>query len=486
VTLVILTALAAVFLKGFKEAIGVAAVAAIPFLLLNLVVLARGIFEIAHHPEFLPRWQLALEAQGSWKTVMLAALIVFPKLALGLSGFETGVSVMPLIDGGERDKNLAKGVPPAGRIGNTRRLLASAAIIMSVMLTLSSFVTTLLIDPEDYRSGGPAAGRAIAFLAHHYLGSVFGTVYDVSTILILGLAGASAMAGLLHLVPRYLPRFGMAPVWVYMSRPLVLVLFLICVIVTVVFQADVEKQSGAYATGVLVLILSAAFAATLDLWGARHRMAACATAFITLVFAFTLLDNVHERPDGLIIGSIFIVLLVTVSGISRSARSIEFRVSKLYFADPESQSISSELIHKKVHMVPIRTKTNEARHRKKSEILKHYRVSGPFLFVHVEQLDNRSEFSAPVEVKLERAGDDYIATISGAIAIANTLAYVSELIDPISIFIGLTRRNLMNQAASFLLFGEGETGLMLYTILLSYWDWTPEEDVRPLIFLMSD
>ena len=27
---------------------------------------------------------------------------------------------------------------------------------------------------------------------------------------------------------------------------------------------------------------------------------------------------------------------------------------------------------------------------------------------------------------------------------------------------------------------------MVDTILLRYWDWTPEEDVRPLIFLMSD
>jgi hypothetical protein len=34
--------------------------------------------------------------------------------------------------------------------------------------------------------------------------------------------------------------------------------------------------------------------------------------------------------------------------------------------------------------------------------------------------------------------------------------------------------------------GEGETGLIVYTILLRYWDWTPEEDLRPLIFLMSD
>ncbi len=76
--------------------------------------------------------------------------------------------------------------------------------------------------------------------------------------------------------------------------------------------------------------------------------------------------------------------------------------------------------------------------------------------------------------------------VYGAIAIANTIAYVSECIDPISIFLGLTRRDLMAQAVRYLFFGEGETGLMVYTILLRYWEWTPEEDVRPLIFLMSD
>lgn len=489
VTLVILTALAIVFLKGFKEAIGVAAFAAIPFLLLNLVVLAFGLAEIFRHPEFLSNWRLALEAQGSWRHVLLASLIVFPKLALGLSGFETGVSVMPLIDGGQTgagQESHAGSAPPAGRIANTRRLLASAALLMSVMLTLSSFVTTLLISPQDYSRGGPAAGRAIAFLAHNYLGSVFGSIYDLSTILILGLAGASAMAGLLHLIPRYLPRFGMAPKWASLSRPLVLVLYLITVVVTLVFHADVEKQSGAYATGVLVLILSAAFAATLDLWGNGQRLAALAAGSITLVFAFTLVDNVLERPDGVIIGAIFVFLVMTLSGISRSARSIEFRVSKLYFSDPESARLGMELVGKKVHLVPIRTDTPAARRRKKSEILKHYKVSGPFLFVHVHLLDNRSEFAAPVEVSLSRDGDDYVGHVRGAIAIANTLAYISEIIDPISIFIGLTRRNLMTQAFRYLVFGEGETGLMLYTILLSYWDWTPEEDVRPLIFLMSD
>jgi hypothetical protein len=420
--------------------------------------------------------------------VMAGALIVFPKLALGLSGFETGVSVMPLIDGGEADQghDPRKDGAPKGRVANTRKLLAAAAGTMSGMLILSSLVTTLLVAPADYGPGGKAEGRALAFLAHRYLGRAFGTVYDVSTILILGLAGASAMAGLLHLIPRYLPRFGMAPRWAVLSRPLVLVLLGVDVVVTLVFRADVEAQSGAYATGVLVLILSAALAVTIALWRERRWGLAFYAGGVFLVFAYTLADNCLERPDGLVIGSIFTLLLLLASGLSRSIRSVELRVPHAYFSDVESWRMGPELQGKKVHLVPIATSSPEARRAKRAEILRHYRAREPLLFLHVNLLDNRSEFQAPLEVTLRKEDDDYVAEVHGAIAIANTIAFVSEAIDPISIFIGLTRRGLMGQAFRYLLFGEGETGLMVYTILLRYWDWTPEEDVRPLIFLMSD
>jgi hypothetical protein len=487
-TLAILTILAAVFLKGFREAIGIATAAALPYLALNLVVLGRGALEVMTHPTLLADWRSALVAKGDLSLLIAGALLVFPKLALGLSGFETGVSVMPLIGGGKRDRdyNPRSGGAPAGRVANTRKLLLTAAVIMSVMLILSSFVTTLLIEPEAYQQGGKASGRAIAFLAHRYLGSTFGTVYDVSTILILGLAGASAMAGLLHLIPRYLPRFGMAPRWAALSRPLVLVLFVIDVIITLIFEADVEAQSGAYATGVLVLILSAAFAATLALWREKRRGLAFYTGFLCLVFAFTLADNCLGRPDGLIIGSIFTLLLILVCALSRSIRAVEIRIPEGFFADVESWRIGPELRGKKVHLVPLKNSSVEARRKKKAEIVKHYYVRGPFLFLHVNLLDNRSEFSAPLEVTLRKEGDDYVGEIHGAVAIANPIAFVSEAIDPISIFLGLTRRELMTQAIRYILFGEGETGLMVYTILYRYWDWTPEEDVRPLIFLMSD
>jgi len=488
VTLSLLAVLGAVFLKGFREAIGLAAAAAVPYLVLNLVVLARSAWEVLTHPSLLEGWRGALAVKGDFTTMMAGALIVFPRLALGLSGFETGVSVMPLVDGGERDagKDPRKDGPPRGRVANTRKLLGTAAGIMSVMLILSSFATTLLIAPADYGEGGKAAGRALAFLAHRYLGRAFGTVYDLSTILILGLAGASAMAGLLHLIPRYLPRFGMAPRWASLSRPLVLVLLAIAFVVTWVFDADVEAQSGAYATGVLVLILSAALAVTLALWRERRWILSFYAGVVFLVFAFTLADNCLERPDGLIIGSIFTLLLLLACALSRSIRSVELRIPHGYFTDVESWRMGPELQDKKVHLVPIATPTPEARRVKRTEIVRHYKVREPLLFLHVNLLDNRSEFQSPLEVTLRREGDDYVAEVYGALALANTIAFVSEAIDPISIFIGLTRRGLTGQALRYLLFGEGETGLMVYAILLRYWAWTPEEDVRPLIFLMSD
>jgi len=394
---------------------------------------------------------------------------------------------MPLIDGGEQDKghDPRRGAP-AGRVANTRKLLLTAASIMSVMLILSSVVTTLLIEPADYREGGKASGRAIAFLAHRYLGPAFGSIYDLSTVFILGLAGASAMAGLLHLIPRYLPRFGMAPRWAALARPLVLVLLTADIIVTLVFGADVEAQSGAYATGVLVLILSAALAATLALWRERRYAMALYGGLLFLVFAYTLVDNCIERPDGLIIGSIFTVLLMLACAVSRSMRSMEIRIPYGFFVNVESWSLGPEIRGKKVHLIPIKASSADDRRRKKAEIVKQFKVRGPFLFLHVNLLDNRSEFSAPLDVKLWKEDGDYVAEVYGAVAIANTIAFISECIDPVSIFIGLTRRDLMGQAIRYLLFGEGETGLMVYAILLRYWEWTAEEDVRPLIFLTSD
>ncbi len=481
VTLILLALLAAVFLKGFKEAIRLATAVCVPYLLLNVIVLVRTLWVVMSHPIALPHWRDALTAQGSWTHVAAAALILFPRLALGLSGFETGVSVMPLIQGDERDAD-----PPQGRIRNTRKLLVSAAVIMSVLLLVSSLVSTLLVPPNAYKEGGPASGRVIAYMAHEYLGNIFGSVYDISTILILWFAGASAMAGLLHLVPRYLPRVGLSPHWVAYARPLVLVLFGFDVLITLVFRANVDAQGGAYATGVLVLMSSAAVASAISLWKERVFGLGFYCWAVVIVFAYTTIANIAERTDGIIIAAFFILFILIVSGISRYVRSTELRVEGHRICDAESERLWHELSSSKVNLVPVDSLNPEIRKSHAQQIEQYYHVKGPLAFVRVDLLDNRSEFLSPIEITVTKESGQYLVKASQAVAKANTIAYLSERIHPASIFVRLTRLNPMRQSFRYLLLGEGETGLMVYSILQRYWEVTHEQKERPCIFLMSD
>ena len=483
VTLILLALLAAVFLKGFSEAIRLATAVCVPYLLLNVVVLGRALAEVISHPAVLAHWNDALHARGDWKQLALAAAVLFPRLALGLSGFETGVTVMPLIRGTAADATADR---PLGRIRNARKMLATAAIIMSVLLLVSSFVSVLLLPKEAYQEGGPASGRVIAFMAHAYLGNVFGSVYDVSTILVLWFAGASAMAGLLHLVPRYLPRIGLAPEWVAYARPLVLLLFGFNVLITVIFRASVEAQGGAYATGVLVLMLSAAVAAAISLWRERRRSLAVYCWGVVLVFGYTAAANVVERTDGIIIAGCFILFILTVSGVSRYWRARELRVGGHRFADAESERLWNIIAAERVSLVPIGSLDAGVRECRTAKLSKYYHVDAVLAFVRVILLDNRSEFLSPLEISVRLADGQYLVEASQAVAVANAVAYISQLLHPAAIYVGLSRQNLMHQSFRYFLLGEGETGLMVYTILLHLWEATPEDDERPCIFLMSD
>lgn len=328
VTLGLVVTLGIVFWRGFNEAINIAVGLVAAYLALNLVIIVRCFQEIAAHPEVVGQWLQAVHtAQPSWGQVWLASLLLFPGLALGLSGFETGVAVMPLVRGNPEDDPKL----PQGRIRNARKLLTCVALIMSAYLIGSSLVTSMLIPPAAFQRGGDAYGRALAYLSHHYLGHGFGTVYDIVTILILWFAGASALVGLLTLVPRYLPRYGMAPEWARERRPLVLVFTLVGCLVTVLFDADVESQGGAYATGVLVLICSAALAVALDVIRLHKKRASLYFTAVTLVFLYTLAVNVAERPDGVKIAGLFIAAIVGTSFYSRLYRSTELRVESIEF-----------------------------------------------------------------------------------------------------------------------------------------------------------
>ena len=463
-TLLLLTLLSAVFLKGFREAIGLAVGIVGIYLALNVVVIGRSFNELLHHAEYVPRWKEALVTQHGSPVMMLAfALLLFPKLALGLSGFETGVALMPLVRG-ER----AGDIP--GRIRNTKKLLASAALIMSVLLMGSSVVTTLLIPPGEFQVGGQASGRALAYLAHTLLGEHFGTAYDLSTITILWFAGASAMAGLLNLVPKYLPRYGMAPEWTKATRPLVLLFTVITFFITYMFRADVEAQGGAYATGVLVLMTSAAVAVTLAAFR-RHMVQRFAFAAITLVFVYTTITNVIERPDGVKIASWFIVTIIVTSMISRVLRSTELRIQGVK-PDAVALQFIREIGGAPVRIIANRPDTGrpeEYEHKLRDARDSHHLPPDErVLFVEVRPGDV-SEFADTLKVEgADVGGHHVLRCTSPAIpnAIAALLLYCRDETGRIPhAYFGWTEGNPIAYLLKFLAFGEGDTAPVTREVL---------------------
>ena len=458
VTLFLLAILGAIFLKGFKEAIDIAVVLVGIYLALNLIVTLVAFVHVLLQPHLVFDWKNAIFTQhGSLLSIIGISALLFPRLALGLSGFETGVAVMPLIECENLDV----------RISNTRRLLATAAMIMSVFLMATSIVTTLLIPAADFKEGGPANGRAMAFLAHQYLGNGFGTLYDASTILILAFAGASAMAGLLNLIPRYLPGFGMAPEWARASRPLVLVFLSVAFMVTRLFHANVDAQGGAYATGVLVLITSASFAVTI---AARTILSRLALGVVSLIFIYTTLVNIYERPEGLKISCIFIFTMVFLSLVSRAFRSTELRITVQL--DPQAQALLAESANKTIRLIAWNPRHSAIKDREQAKMelreLHGLVHDESIYFIEVERGDT-SEFTETVAIQGSREGSNRVLharspAVANAIAalliqMKQTTGCIPHVyfhwadIDPII--------NLMR----FIFLGEGDTAPLTHEIL---------------------
>jgi hypothetical protein len=468
ITLGLLALLGAVFLKGFAEAIGVAVGLVAVYLALNVVVVVVGLWEVATAPVLVTDWWAALTTQhGSPVMMFAAALLVFPALALGLSGFETGVAVMPHVQGDPGDTEAR----PVGRIRGTKRLLTTAAMTMSVFLITSSLITILLIPRDQFEPGGEANGRALAYLAHEHLGDAFGTAYDAATVAILWFAGASAMAGMLNLLPRYLPRYGMAPDWARAVRPMVLVLTAVAFLVTWVFDADVDAQGGAYATGVLALITSAAIAVTLAARRAGQRRLAFAFGVIAAIFIYATGVNVVERPDGVTIAAIFVTGMIVVSVVSRLGRSLELRVTEVRL-DLKAELFVRDCARRKIRLVANEPDNRDpAEYREKLWQVRndHDLPDEDIVFVEVTVSDP-SEFETTLDVHGEIMNERYrVLTLQSPTvpnALAALLLHVRDETGKVPhIYFEWTEGNPLANLLRFLFFGVGEVAPVTREVL---------------------
>jgi len=464
VTLIMLTGLAAIFLKGFREAIGVAVVLVGTYLTLNVLVLGYAGYQILINPPAVTDWSARLFAMhGSVWAMIGVSCLCFPKLALGMSGFETGVAVMPLVRGYANDDPQN----PLGRIEHTKWLLGAAAAIMCFFLILSSFTTAILIPESAFQPNGAANGRALAYLAHLYLGPYFGTVYDISTVLILWFAGASAMAGLINLVPRYLPRYGMAPDWARARRPLTTFYTLVGFTVTIAFNADVDAQAGAYATGVLVLMTSAAFASMLSVWN-TSKVKRFYFGLVSLVFTYTTVVNSIERPDGLKIASFFIMVILATSLISRIMRSTELRVTKVGL-DPQAEAFLHDACKATVRLVAHRPGNFDYVEKAKEAVEVHNIIESEIIFVEVK-ISDASDFNDDlVEWHGEKVGGYRVLSCTSP-AVPNALAALLLNIRDQKkkmphLYLGWTEGNPIVYILKYLFLGEGETAPVTREIL---------------------
>jgi hypothetical protein len=388
---------------------------------------------------------------------------------------------MPLVRGDESDDPERS----EGRIRNTRRMLTAAALIMSFYLITTSIVTTLLIPAQEFGPGGSANGRALAYLAHNYLGDAFGTAYDLSTILILAFAGASAMAGLLNIVPRYLPRYGMAPEWGRAIRPLVLVYIAISIIVTLIFQADVDAQAGAYATGVLAMMTSAAFAVTLTAWRGGSNTAAILFGLVTAVFVYALVANEIQRPDGIVISLFFIGAIVVISLVSRVQRSTELRQERIDVDEKAKRFIDEAAKRGEIHLVAHRrrqgTEEEYARKEREQREDNHIPHEEQILFLEVD-VEDASEFMDVLEVRGAEVGSYKVLRAESSVvpnAIAAFLLYLRDTTGRTPhCYFGWTEGNPIVYLIRFILFGEGDTAPVTHEVLREA---EPDPEKRPAI-----
>ena len=467
------------------------------YLAVTAVVIVSAVIYLTHHDEIWLAWQETIFSPGQpagandaapndWMWAWLSvALWTFPQMALGLSGFEMIMTVVPGVSGGSGEQ----ADNPAGRVRNTRKLMVTAAAIMAVYLVSAVAVTTLLVPREQLLPGGAAEHRALSYLAHgsplsdgrgvslnSIVGEHFGDLFDVSSVLILCLAGATVTMGLQSLLPHYLNRLGMEVTWAGRVGVILLVLNVVVLVLTVVFRASPSSQQWAYAASVLMLLAGTALAATTDL-GRRAEfrrkslplaiLSAGVAGFFLVMTGLTVLIN----HSGLTIATCFVAAILISSIVSRWIRSTELRFEGFDFADESSRRRWEELQQSGLKvLVPHRPGLISLTDKSRALQLD-YRLDPalPIIFVEAALGDPSNFYQKPM-LRIEREGELEVIRVSKCVSVSHVLAAIGiELCKgggrPPEIIFGWSNEPPLAANLNFLLLGEGNIPWMVKALV---------------------
>jgi len=496
-----------------RRMLNMAALAVVCYLVLTGVVIGSALAYLAQHREivvawsdtlFAPRAHAGLSSQTSspWQwTWLKMALWAFPQMALGLSGFEMIMTLVPRVRGEFGKEPLSR----AERVRNTRKLMVTAVVIMAVYLVSAVVVTTLLIPRAELGPNGSAEHRALAYLAHgmpladqtegfalnRIFGHRFGDVYDLSTVLILCLAGASVTIGLQSLLPHYLNRFGMEVTWAGRVGAILHVLNAIVLIVTVVFRASPASQQWAYATSVMVLLAGAAFAAAKDLvrpavrtWR-RDVLAALAAGMSVFFLAMTAV-TVLINHSGLTIALSFVLAILASSFVSRWIRSTELRFEGFDFFDANTTRRWNELAASGAKVLVPHRPGLITLSEKREKLQREYYLDPamPMIFVEAALGDPSNFYHRPF-LQIEREQGVEVIRVTRCVSIAHVLAIIClELCreggTPPQIIFGWSDESPLAANMNFLLFGEGNVPWLVKELIRKA---VPDPQCRPRIMI---
>jgi hypothetical protein len=500
--------------KGFNRNVLFWAVPVVGlYLLLNGIIIGCGLNLLVEQPERLERWwqhveegQWAMEppfwAGPNWVSIALLCLLLLPQLSLGLSGFEMSLILMPQVRGrpGDTKKN------PHGRVRNTRKVLVMAALVMSVYLLGSALVTSLLIPPGAFGSDGEASNRALAYLAHGsaiadadgrptgealapVFGVVFGSIYDITTVLLLTLAGTSVMTALSVLLPQFLLRFGMELRWTAKWGVLLMLFGLVNLAVTLYFRANVDDQRGAYATGVLVLISSASAVTVVSRQHDRHAVGWIRYpwyfALVAGLFLATTAAVIGTAPTGLLIAFGFIIAVLAMSIVVRAVRSDELRTVGFDFVSNDSKFLWDSLrVLDFPVLVPHRPGLHE-RENKEKTIRRDHNLDPDVEIVFLEiEVDDPSNFYQRLLIEVFQEQQRYVIRVQRCVSVAHAIAAIalemSKESKPPGLHFGWSDMHLLAASWSYLAFGEGNIPSKVRELIVAA-EPNPEQRARVIV-----